>query len=113
MKVYSLYWVLSLGLKAETVGGTVILELQSIPRAKKELASLVAKKRPCESSFSYHSSLSHSHDLAIGTDGDTVGTHDFSRMPKHVIFSKGYREHKVQEVREALGGEKSGISWYW
>ncbi|KAF2172676.1 hypothetical protein M409DRAFT_16638 [Zasmidium cellare ATCC 36951] len=72
----------------------VILELQSIPRAKQELSSIVAKQRPC-------------------TDGDTVGTHDFSRIPKHVIFSKGYRENKVQEVREALGGEKSGISWYW
>ncbi|KAK3713680.1 hypothetical protein LTR37_008374 [Vermiconidia calcicola] len=72
----------------------VVLEVFSISRAKAELTRINRGQKPC-------------------TDGDNVGTHNFSRMPKHVIFSKGYREKKVQEVRDALGGTNSGICWYW
>ncbi|KAK4617909.1 hypothetical protein CLAFUW4_12385 [Fulvia fulva] len=52
---------------------------------------------------------------ASPTIPDTTGvsTGNFSRLPRHIIFGKGFQWPVLQEVRESAGNEESGVCWYW
>lgn len=46
-------------------------------------------------------------------DPNNVSSHNFSQLPRHIVFGKGFQWPKLQEVRESAGGDGSGLCWYW
>lgn len=72
----------------------VIKFISDIERAKEEVTTIMTGGEP-------------SRDI------DNLGSHNFSRLPKHIVFGKGYQIEYLEAVREAVGGVDSGTSWYW
>ncbi|KAF2172664.1 hypothetical protein M409DRAFT_16626 [Zasmidium cellare ATCC 36951] len=46
-------------------------------------------------------------------DSNHVASANFSQLPKHIIFGKGFQLPELLRVRESAGNEESGLCWYY
>jgi hypothetical protein len=46
-------------------------------------------------------------------DPHLVASGNFSQLPRHIVFGKGFQWPRLQEVREIAGNEDSKLCWYW
>ncbi|KAK3713679.1 hypothetical protein LTR37_008373 [Vermiconidia calcicola] len=70
----------------------VIHFISNIEQAKTDIAAIMAGDEPPR-------------------DPDNVSSHNFSRLPRHVVFGRGFQA-QLQEVRESSGSAEWGLCWY-
>ena len=46
-------------------------------------------------------------------DPSHVASYNFSQLPKHIIFGKGFQWPELQRIRELPGSEEWGLCWYY
>ncbi|EME46089.1 hypothetical protein DOTSEDRAFT_70173 [Dothistroma septosporum NZE10] len=70
----------------------VIQFITSVERAKSEIPPLQAGQE-------------------VTPNPDNIGTHNFSKPPKAVIFGRGFDDAQVEKIRQTCRGDAYGLSW--